>query len=32
MAAAETGNIEMCEVLLDKGANVNGGDFVSKIM
>ena len=32
IAAAKTGNIEMCKFLLDKGADVNRGGFVSKIM
>ena len=30
--AAKTGNIEVCEFLLDKGADVNLGDVVSKSM
>ena len=29
-AAVRTGNIAMCKFLLDKGADVNVGDIVSK--
>ena len=31
-AAVKTNNIEMCKFLLDKGADVNLGGIVSKIM